>query len=91
MEKAEAYRDTRELTPELLLELTQSLKYHQTNMHTGLHSDLRVTEKNIEDMAEATKSLLFFVSPAIMRAAMELAQSKGKLMGRRKWLKVTHA
>jgi len=87
MEIAEAYRDTRELTPELLLELTQSYEYHETDMHTGYHTDLCVTERDIEVMAESMKSILFFVTPACMRAAMELARDRGKLIGSRRWLK----
>jgi len=38
-------------------------------------------------MGEALKGLVFFVSPAIMREAIELAKEKGVLRFESNWLK----
>ena len=78
------------MTPEMLLELTQSHKL-QTMKATfkhdiGLSSALRVTEQEIEVMGETLKAIVFFVSPAIMRSAMELARVRGVLLQTTGWL-----
>lgn len=74
----------------MLLELTQSHKL-QTMKATfkhdiGLSSALRVTEQEIEVMGETLKAIVFFVSPAIMRSAMELARVRGVLLQTTGWL-----
>jgi len=91
MERVDAYRNVREMTGEVLLDLTQSLKYQQVKRafpeDIGLHSRLIVTQEDIENMGEALKGLVFFVSPAIMREAIELAKEKGVLRFESNWLK----
>jgi hypothetical protein len=90
MERVEAYRNVREMTPEVLLELAQSHKLYSmksTFRHDiGLHNDIRVSEEEIEAMGETLKAVVFFVSPAIMRGAMELARDKGVLIKSPRWL-----
>jgi|SRR5579863_2777741 len=89
MERVEAFRNVREMTGEVLLELTQSLKYQQAKRSfpkdIGLHSRLMVTQEDIEDMGESLKMIVFFVSPAIMREAIELAREKGVLRIESTW------
>jgi hypothetical protein len=90
MERVEAYRDVKEMTPEVLLQLTQSHKLQTMKVafknDIGLSSDIRVTEEEIEVMGETLKMTVFFVSPAIMRSAMELARDKGVLIKSPRWL-----
>jgi hypothetical protein len=90
MERVEAYRDVREMTPEVLLELTQSHKLYSMKASfkydIGLHNDIGVSEEEIEIMGETLKSVVFFVTPAIMRGAMELARDKGVLIKSPRWL-----
>ena len=90
MERVEAYRNTREMTPEVLLELTQSYKLQAMKnafkKDIGCHYDIRVTQEEIETMGETLKMVVFFVSPAILRATMELAQEKGVLIEPARWL-----
>ncbi len=94
MERVEAYRNVREMTGEVLLELTQSLKHQQVKrtfpQDIGLHSKLLVTQEEIEDMGETLKMVVFFVSPAIMREAIELAKEKGVLRLEANWFKLEH-
>jgi hypothetical protein len=84
MERVEAYRDIREMTPEVLLELTQSHKLHTMKKtfknDIGLATDLLVTEEEIEIMGETLKMVVFFVSPAIMQSTIWLAHDKGVLI-----------
>ena len=79
------------MTPEVLLELTQSHKLNTLkatfNYDLGLARELRVTEEEIEAMGETLKMIVFFVSPAIMRDAMELAHQKGVLLKPSGWTK----
>lgn len=90
MELVEAYRNVREMTPEVLLRLTQSHKYYcikgAFDHDIGTSDRLLVTEQEIEAMGETLKMIVFFVSPAIMRAAMELARDKGVLKPATRWL-----
>jgi hypothetical protein len=90
MNRVEPYTDIREMTPEMLLELTQSHKLQvtkQTFKHDiGLSSALLVSEQEIEAMGETLKAIVFFVSPAIMRSAMELARLRGVLLQPSGWL-----
>jgi hypothetical protein len=89
MERVEAYRDIREMTPEVLLELTQSHKLQTMKpafKDIGFHKDIYVTEGEIEAMGETLKMIVFFVSPHIMRTAMELARSKNVLIDAPRWL-----
>jgi len=95
MEQVEAYKDIREMTPEVLLQLTQSHKlYSRMNTFTkevGLnmkvtHSDVLVTEEEIQTMGDTLKMIVFFVSPHIMRSTMELALRKGVLLQPSRWL-----
>jgi hypothetical protein len=55
------------MTPEVLLELTQSHKLETLkaafNHDIGTHDRIRVTEKEIEIMGETLKMIVFFVSP----------------------------
>lgn len=78
------------LTAEILLELTQSLKYQQVkrafNEDIGLSSKLVVSQEEIEDMAEALKFTVFYVTPACMREAMYLADRRGVLRMERDWV-----
>lgn len=78
------------MTPEVLLELTQSHKLQTlkaTFKHDiGLSSALIVTEDDIAAMGETLKAIVFFVSPAIMRSAMELAHVRGVLLKPSGWL-----
>lgn len=94
MERVESYRNVREMTGEVLLELAQSLKYQQVKCtfpdDIGLHSQLRVTQEEIENAGEALKGLVFFVSPAIIREAIELAKERGVLRLESNWLKLEH-
>jgi len=89
MERVEAFRNVREMTGEVLLELTQSHKYQQIKgsfqKDIGLHSRLLVTCGDIENMGETLKMIVFFVSPAIMREAIELAREKGVLRIENTW------
>jgi hypothetical protein len=92
MERVEPYRDVREMTPEVLLDLTQSHKFQtlKGSLKDGsnrTHDDILVTEQEIENMGETLKMVVFFVSPAIMRSAMELARDKGVLLQSPRWLK----
>jgi hypothetical protein len=90
MERVQPFHDVREMTPEVLLELTQSHKLEtfkrSFNHDIGLSSALLVTEQEIEAMGETLKMIVFFVSPAIMRSAMELARSRGVLLQPSGWL-----
>jgi hypothetical protein len=90
MERVEAFHNIKEMTPEVLLELTQSHKL-QTMKGTfkhdiGLHRSLLVTEEEIVAMGETLKGVVFFVSPHIMRSTMELARSKSVLIETPRWL-----
>ncbi len=91
MERVDPYRNVREMTPEVLLELTQSLKHQQTkrtfSQDVGLHSHLLITQEDIEDMAETLKMIVFFISPAIIRETIELARDNGVLRDNSNWLK----
>lgn len=92
MERVEAYRNAREMTPEVLLQLTQSYKYRRTkhaflNGINVIHNDMMVTQEEIEDMGETLKMIVFFVSPAIMRSAVYLAKERSRLILDRGWLK----
>jgi hypothetical protein len=84
------YDDVREMTPEVLLELTQSHKYQtlkESFAHDiGYSGELLVTEQDIVAMGETLKAIVFFVSPAIMRSTMELARDKGVLFQPTGWL-----
>lgn len=90
MERVQAYRDIREMTPEVLLELTQAHKLQ--TMKPAFKNDIGtapailVTVEEIEAMGETLKMIVFFVSPHIMRTAMELARDKGVLIQPPKWL-----
>lgn len=90
MERAEPYRNIREMTPELLLDLTQSHKLYSLKPvfkhDIGLHDLIQVTEEEIAIMGETLKSIVFFVSPAIMRDAMVLARARGVLISPSGWL-----
>ena len=90
MERVEPYQNIREMTPEMLLELTQSYKLQTLKAafkhDIGLSSALRVTEEEIEAMGETLKAIVFFVSPAILRATMELAHVRGVLLKPSGWL-----
>jgi hypothetical protein len=90
MERIEAYRNIREMTPEVLLELTQSHKLQTIKTafknDIGLARDLLVTGEEIEAMGETLKMVIFFVSPAIVRSAIELARDKGVLAKSSGWL-----
>jgi hypothetical protein len=90
MDRVEAYRGIREMTPEVLLELTQSHKLQAVKKafkkDVGLASDLLVTEEEIEAMGETLKMVVFYVSPAILRSTMELAYNKGVLAKSTRWL-----
>jgi hypothetical protein len=90
MERVQPFHDIREMTPEVLLELTQSHKLETLkrsfNHDIGLSSALLVTEQEIEAMGETLKMIVFFVSPAIMRSAMELARVRGVLLQPSGWL-----
>ena len=89
MERVQPYQDIREMTPEVLLELTQSHKLQTMKpafRDIGFHKDIYVTEGEIEAMGETLKMIVFFVSPHIMRSAMELARSKGVLVQTTPWL-----
>jgi hypothetical protein len=90
MELVEAYRNQREMTPEVLPHLTQSHKYQEVKrlfpQDIGLHSRLVITQGDIENMGEAVKGLIFFVSPAIIRGAIELAKEKSVLGVESNWL-----
>lgn len=93
MKRIEAYRDIKEMTPEVLLELTQSHKFQSMrnafkyNVSRNLDFlDFMVTEGEIEAMGETLKMVVFFVSPAIMRSTIELARDKGVLAIPSKWL-----
>jgi hypothetical protein len=91
MELVEAYSNVREMTPEVLLELTQSHKYQEVKrsfqQDIGLHSKLVVTQEDIENMGETLKMIVFFVSPAIIRGAVELAKEKSVLGVNSNWLR----
>lgn len=91
MERVEAYSNVREMTGEVLLDLTQSLKYQQVKRafpeDISTHGRLLVTQEEIENMGETLKMIVFFVSPAIMREAIELARDKGVLRFESNWLK----
>jgi hypothetical protein len=90
MELVEAYRNQREMTPEVLLHLTQSHKYQEVKrlfpQDIGLHSRLVITQEDIENMGETLKMIVFFVSPAIIRGAIELAKEKSVLGVESNWL-----
>ncbi len=63
MELVEAYRNQREMTPEVLLDLTRSHKLHQVQRalphDLSLHGNLQVTQEDIEDMGETLKKAHF--------------------------------
>jgi hypothetical protein len=91
MNLVEPYTDVREMTPEVLLELAQSHKYQEVKrsfpQDIGLHSRLVVTQEDIENMGETLKMIVFFVSPAIIRGAIELAKEKSVLGVNPNWLR----
>jgi len=91
MELVEAYSNVREMTPEVLLELTQSHKYQEVKrsfpQDIGLHSRLVISQEDIENMGETLKMIVFFVSPAIIRGAVELAKEKSVLGVNSNWLR----
>jgi hypothetical protein len=90
MKIAEAYSDIREMTPSLLLELTQCYKFEQIKRTFAtpiLHVELLVTQEDIENMGETLKMIVFFVSPAIIRGAIDLAKVKNVLRIESNWLK----
>jgi hypothetical protein len=89
MERVQPYQDIKEMTPEVLLELTQSHKLQTMKpafKAIGFHKDIYVTEGEIEAMGETLKMIVFFVSPHIMRTTMELARSQGVLIETPRWL-----
>jgi len=90
MEIVDPYRNVREMTPEVLLELTQSHKFQEVKrsfpQDIGLHSRLIVTQEDIENMGETLMMIVFFVSPAIIRATIELAKEKNVLGVSADWL-----
>jgi hypothetical protein len=79
------------MTPEVLLELTQSHKYQEVKrtfpQDIGLHSRLVISQEDIENMGETLKMIVFFVSPAIIRGAIELAKEKSVLGVESNWLR----
>jgi hypothetical protein len=91
MERVEAFSNVREMTPEVLLELTQSHKYQEVKrtfpQDIGLHSRLVISQEDIENMGETLKMIVFFVSPAIIRGAIELAKEKSVLGVESNWLR----
>lgn len=91
MELVEAYSNVREMTPEVLLHLTQSHKYQEVKrtfpQDIGLHSRLVISQEDIENMGETLKMIVFFVSPAIIRGAIELAKEKSVLGVNSNWLR----
>lgn len=90
MEPVQPYQDIKEMTPDVLLDLTQSHKLHSMKrafkQDIGSHNHILVTEGDIEIMGETLKMIVFYVSPHIMRCTMELAQSKGVLIKSARWL-----
>jgi hypothetical protein len=68
------------MTPELLLELAQKYKFEQIRRKrknaVGVN---KVTRDDIENMGETLKMIVFFVSPAIIREAIDLAEVRGVL------------
>lgn len=90
METVKPYQDIREMTPEVLLQLTQGHKFQTLKSgfknDIGLSDYLLVTEAEIEAMGETLKMIVFYVSPHIMRSAMELAREKGVLIASPRWL-----
>jgi len=90
MERVEAFSNIQEMTPEVLLHLTQSHKYQEVKRNfpqdIGLHSRLVITQEDIENMGETLKMIVFFVSPAIIRGAIELAKEKSVLGVESNWL-----
>lgn len=89
METVKPYEDIREMTPEVLLELTQSHKLQTMKpafKNIGFAGDIYVSETEIAAMGETLKMVVFFVSPHIMRTAMELAREKGVLIASPRWL-----
>jgi len=95
MEIVKPYENLREMTPEVLLQLTQSHKYQEVKrsfpQDIGLSSRLVITQEDIENMGETLKMLVFFVSPAIIREAVLLAKEKSVLGVESDWLKETTA
>jgi|HubBroStandDraft_1064217.scaffolds.fasta_scaffold80799_5 hypothetical protein len=91
MERVEAFSNVREMTPEVLLELTQSHKYQEIkrtfSQDIGPHNRLVVSQQDIENMGETLKMIVFFVSPAIIRGAVELAKEKSVLGVNPNWLR----
>jgi hypothetical protein len=91
LELVEAFSNVREMTPEVLLELTQSHKYQEVKrtfpQDIGLHSRLVISQQDIENMGETLKMIVFFVSPAIIRGAIELAKEKSVLGVESNWLR----
>lgn len=91
MERVEACRNIREMSPEVLLDLTQSLKYQQIKrvfkQDIGSSNRLVVTQQDIEEMAEALKGIVFFITPSVIRGAMLLAQENSVLAVNSSWLK----
>lgn len=90
MQRVEPYRDIREMTPEMLVELTQSHKLQTLKAafkhDIGCHDKIQITEEEIAIMGETLKAIVFFVSPAIMRDAMILAHARGVLIPPSGWL-----
>jgi len=90
MERVKPYDNIREMTPEVLLELAQSHKLYTMKASfkhdIGSSSAILVTEEEIQAMGETLKMIVFFVSPHIMRSAMELARDEGVLVNPPRWL-----
>jgi predicted metalloprotease len=88
--KIERYNTNLEMTPDALLDITQSLKFQQIKRNfdydIGLHDKIQVTQAEIEDVGEALKMAYFFVSPAIIREAVWLAQERKVLQRTPDWL-----
>jgi hypothetical protein len=84
MERVKPYDNIREMTPEVLLDLTQSHKFQTLKTafkhDIGCHDRIRVTEEEIVIMGEALKMVVFFVSPAILHSTMVLARDRDVLI-----------
>jgi hypothetical protein len=79
------------MTGETLLDLAQSHKFHSIRASfkhdIGLHDTIKVTEEDIEVMAESLKGVVFYIPVSAYREAMELARERGVLIETARWLR----
>lgn len=86
LELTEPYRIVGHLTGEMLLRITQNIKAGQVSrgLKPGMHirhNEVCVNRRDIEVVADALKSYVFFIPTNSYNEAFELAQKEGVANG----------